>query len=522
MPLQLHDLLSKGYFPIELPPPFNTASYADAIVNNYSTSLIRRFQTTPRFSMMCVHNLVRSGGLRRNLSIPNPKHFFLLADHIVNNWTNHLSAAQFSPFSLTKPVTGNPIRAISPEFDLSERTLKIAELRTNGKFILKADITRFFPSIYTHSIPWAIMGKPQAKAAHLNGTLRNTWQDQTDTFARSINNNQTIGIPIGPDTSRLIAEIILSRIDLELANKFKKLKGMRFIDDYEFSFINRSDAENVLSFLQHLLNEFELALNSSKTSIIELPYTFEPLWTSKIRTYRFRAAGITGQKNDLSAYFDMVYDFMRKLPDEGILKYAIGRLKSESIRKDNWKFFQNILCQCIVVEPACLPQVCEQIIKYKNRNFPITKKLWSTALNQVIFERVPLGHSSEAVWAMWLLNIINIKLSVRCTKVIAQNEDSIVSLMALGLADKGLANMTHLSLLNRYTPNAELYEKQWLLCYQMNLNNWLRGNRNNLNNDQAFSFLESNNVSFFDINTPFQPITAQSGSTSIFGGGGGY
>lgn len=521
MPLQLTDLLAKGYFPKELPPPFSTSSYAQALAGPHSSHLAPVFSTSPRFSMPCVHNLVRTGGLRRNLGIPNPKHFFRLAEHITLSWPKLIALTEASPFSLTKPIYGRGNRAISPKHELSERPVKRAELRSAGRFLLKADISRFFPSIYTHSIPWAIMSKANAKTAHALNKLKNTWPDKLDKCSQRINNNQTVGIPIGPDTSRLLAEVLLSTIDVQVADKFHDLHGMRYIDDYEFVFATRSEAEEVLSYLQHLLSDFELALNANKTAILELPDYLDSPWTSKIRVFVFRHDGVTTQKYDLTGYFDMVFDFFKHFPEEGLLKYAIARLQSEEIDPQNWPFFESILCHCVLIEPACIPQVCDQITYYSAQSFPITKDLWSDCLNRIVLERVPLGQSSEAAWAMWLMKLLDIKLSAKSAKAVGDCEDSVVGLMALGLAATGLAKFSHLTALNRFCPAAGLYEEQWLLCYQENLMGWLGPNssRTNLRNDSAFSYLETQNVSFFDINvTPPPPIR----HIWIGGGGGGY
>jgi hypothetical protein len=509
MPLQLSDLLSKGYFPKELPPPFTTTNYSQALSGPLAALPTNTFTCTPTYSPPCVHNLVRTGGLRRNLAIPNPKHFFSLARHVVANWANFIGCTSVSPFSLTKPVDGGTDRAISPEHTLSERVDFRAKLRSTHRYLLEADISRFFPSIYTHSIPWAVMGKPAAKAAHAAGTLRGTWSDMTDVFSRSMFNNQTIGIPIGPDTSLPIAEVLLSRIDIELANKFKRLEGIRYIDDYEFAFATRSEAEEVLSYLQHLLNDFELALNANKTAILDLPDPLDPPWTSKIRVFVFRDAGVTGQRNDLIAYFDMVFDFFKRYPDEGLLKYAIARLRSEDIMRENWLLFESLLNHCILIEPACIPQVCDQISYYKAKHFPIRKHLWSSCLNRIVLERVPLGQSSEAAWSMWLMKLLGVKLLAKSAKAVSEGDDSIVGLMALGLASIGLATPTHLAGLSRFSDAAGLFENQWLLCYQGNLMGWLgpRSARANLHSDPAFSYLEAQNVSFFDIGvTPPAPI----------------
>ncbi len=524
MALQLFDLLKDGYFPKELPPPFNTTEYAISVAGPSTTISSSVFLSKPMFSMFCVHNLARTGELRRNLGIPNPKHFYRLGKHLVQYWNQLETFTHASPFSLTKPKDGSSDRAIMPEHELKERILFRAKIRSNARFVLMADISRFFPSIYSHSFPWALIGKAAAKAAHNNRTLRGRWEDKIDLYSRSIANNQTIGIPIGPDTSRLLAEVILSPIDVELAKQFKHIKGIRYIDDYEFATATRFEAEEILSTLQQLLSQFELALNPNKTKIVELPYEFETHWVSRIRVFQFRNKGITGQKNDISAYFDVVFAFFKRFPGEGLMKYAIARLGSEKIKKENWSFFESTLQQCVLIEPACIPQVCDQILYYQAKHYKIDKPLWSQCLNRIVIERVPLGYSSEAAWAMWLMKILKIRLLQKSAKIVGSCEDSVVGLMGLGLAALGLTKFNYLSELNRFHSLSGLFEEQWLLCYQGNLMSWLGPNssRSNLQNDQLFSHLEANNVSFFDIGIqPPTPIR-YSRSTSYFGSSGGY
>ena len=111
MSLQLINLLQKGYFPIELPPPFNTTSFGLATTSG-ATNVLSLANTAPKFSPSCAHNLVRAGGLRRNLSIPNPKHFYKLASYVVTNWNNIELAAKKSKYSLSKPIISQSDRAI--------------------------------------------------------------------------------------------------------------------------------------------------------------------------------------------------------------------------------------------------------------------------------------------------------------------------------------------------------------------------------------------------------------------------
>ncbi len=67
---------------------------------------------------------------------------------------------------------------------------------------MKTDLSRFYQTIYTHSLPWAIHGKAQAKENKENGLYGN----KLDSCVRNTQDQQTIGLPVGPDTSFILSE----------------------------------------------------------------------------------------------------------------------------------------------------------------------------------------------------------------------------------------------------------------------------------------------------------------------------
>lgn len=521
--LTLKNLLSKGYFPRELPPAFTTGGFAKAAVGPKG-GLVSGLTSGPHFAEMCVHNMVRSGGLRRHLGLPNPVHFARLAEFVVKNWTQLQQSASRSPFSLTKPDATNAMRAISGEHDLAARTLKRVELRSRGRFVLRADINRFYPSIYTHSIPWAIHEKSNVKQAKAADDLKSLWSNNLDFHARNLNDQQTMGLPIGPDTSLLMAEVVLAAVDEELAQEIPGLRGIRFIDDYEFAVSQRSDAERVASVLQSILSKYELALNQAKTRVVELPETIEPLWTSRLRTFFFRDAGVTGQRNDLMAYFDNVFVLAKAEPDEVIFKYAIPRLNTVVVAEENWPVLQNLLSQCAQVEPACLPQICEQVLYYKDLGRPVDGTLWRDGLNHIVSERLPLGQASEALWALWLLKQLGLQMTESSEQAVDNCEDSAVALMGLGMASQGLANLAAFMRLHTFAEPSEMFGRQWLLCYEGNKQGLITppSGTDAIGVHAPFNFLRNKDVSFFDVNAaPMTPRRHEAGSGGGSGGGGG-
>jgi hypothetical protein len=400
--------------------------------------------------------------------------------------------------------------------------MRRAELRASGRFLIHVDINRFYPSIYTHSVPWAIEGKDVVKQAKAAKTLNTIWSDKLDTCVRNINDQQTVGIPIGPDSSLLLAECILAAVDQELITAIPGLRGIRFIDDYEFVVNQRSEAEQVISALQSILSKYELALNATKTEIIELPHPIDPLWTSRLRTFVFRNAGIRGQLTDLTAYFDNAFKLAKEAPNDGILKYAISRLSAVDVAEDNWQFFQYLLSQCVRGEPACLPQVCDQIFYYITiEGRTVDTNVWEVCLGRTILERLPLGQASEALWALWMMRHLGIPMSCAVETVVDASEDYPVALMALSMANNGLGNPTSFTRLHTFAEASELFGRHWLLCYEGNRQGWLipTSGVNALGTQSQFAFLRSQNVSFFDTNATPQILYRHEPTSGGVGGG---
>ena len=147
--------------------------------------------------------------------------------------------------------------------------------------MFKFDISKCFDSIYTHSISWALNNKDYVK----NNIEKdvNTFPGRFDKFMQNTNYGETNGIIIGPEFSRIFAELILQQIDKEIEQVLKR-KGLthkidyeiyRYVDDF-FVFYNEEKAkEEVLDNYKILLKEYKMSLNDSKTKLYEKPLITE-------------------------------------------------------------------------------------------------------------------------------------------------------------------------------------------------------------------------------------------------------
>lgn len=148
-------------------------------------------------------------------------------------------------------------------------------------YLFKFDISKCFDSIYTHSISWALLDKEVVKKYLADS--KQTFGNKFDALMQKLNYNETNGIVIGPEFSRIFAELILQEIDDRVKQELK-LAGLhykrdyeifRYVDDY-FVFYNDEVAKDkILSTFRLGLREFKLSLNDSKTIQYKKPIITE-------------------------------------------------------------------------------------------------------------------------------------------------------------------------------------------------------------------------------------------------------
>ena len=147
--------------------------------------------------------------------------------------------------------------------------------------LFKVDISKCFDSIYTHSISWAVYNKEIIKE-NLTGS-KSTFPGQFDALMQCINYGETNGIVIGPEFSRIFAEIILQQVDknvIEILKSktlfFKKdYEIYRYVDDFFIFYNNEQCLEILLKVLKLELTKYNFFLNEGKSKLYEKPLITE-------------------------------------------------------------------------------------------------------------------------------------------------------------------------------------------------------------------------------------------------------
>ncbi len=146
--------------------------------------------------------------------------------------------------------------------------------------LVTLDISKCFDSIYTHSLQWALQGREVVKEKMKESDR--TFAGRFDKFMRQTNHSETNGIIIGPEFSRIFAELILQSVDravcLDLQNESAKLSHekdyriFRYVDDYFVFYNDEKTKESVLQTLQLKLKAYKLSLNKSKMINYDKPF----------------------------------------------------------------------------------------------------------------------------------------------------------------------------------------------------------------------------------------------------------
>ncbi len=290
----LTGLLDHGLFAEKVPPCFTTKGLA-VIVSDSMTGLLEETDENKLKDNVdkCAHDYIRYEALRdinipRHLGIPHPEAYAMQALALSKHWEEVVTHSNQPEPTISRIH----VRHIGDGsiFDMNykgneryEQQEEEIRWRTGAQFVVNADIASCFPSIYTHSIPWALHTKAEAKKSSKLTALTGNLLDKCTQNTRD---KQTNGLLIGPHASNIISEIVLTRIDTELQTKGHK-KVIRHIDDYTFYADTFEQAERFVKDLGVCLRAFEMSLNDKKTRILNLPRPSADNWILVLNRFVF-------------------------------------------------------------------------------------------------------------------------------------------------------------------------------------------------------------------------------------------
>lgn len=505
-------LLERGYLPAQLPPAFTSSSLAKknaTLQANWNPSRVARPNTRGDF-----YSIARVGHARRLITIPNPVPQVYLSNAIATYWPDLQTHLKKSRLSVSRPTMKGNARAteIMPLSELAELRLILSSA---SRYILRTDIARFFPTLYTHSIPWALHGKKDAKLNHRDRSPK-FFGNILDSLVALTQERQTIGIPIGPDTSHVISEVIATSIDLLIKSELKHWPiGYRHVDDYFMCFDTESDANNALSAVTKALREFELDINIPKTRILTVDQLRDDDWADEIRGISIDTSSKDSQRQDIQRLFSKAFELMRR--DENVLKYAVRKTQSVRILEENWELYEAYLLRCAVLSPNCLPNVVGLLTTYGSLNYALNRTRILSFCNNIIVPGARSEFHSEIVWGLWLALELKLRLSRSVTAALGNVRSGVCALVALHLRDEGLlTGSLDTALWSSFLDEAGLRGPMWMLAYEAARKQWLVPTvAGFVSNDSMFGPMDAESVSFYNEDSRIAPLIRRVLATTV-------
>lgn len=506
-------LLRRGYLPKELPPPFTSVSFASNIMpvaatwKDYADALPAKDKRQYPFPSNYVRfDMARKGHSRRMLAIPNPVNQYHLVQTLAKNWETIETQMATSAISMT-PALVTPLdsRAVPmPKLSLlAERRIKSY---ATSRATLQTDVLSFYHAIYTHAIPWALHGKRAAKRNRHDATLLG---NLLDFLIRGCQDGQTIGIPVGPDSSRIVSELILCAVEREIdpAISGRLLGGYRYVDDFFLAFGSHVDAERYLAALRGAVLNFDLQLNASKTAITAALDFNEASWPGAIASLSL-AASARDQRRDLMRFFTEVIALSKSHPDESIASYAVRTTSRVLIQRENWDLYEPFLLRVARENSSCLDAVVKILCTYAAAGYTVGSAV-NDFVERMIEDHAPYNHHYEVAWVLWLCRSLEIKLGEHATALVARIENSICACLTLMLRSRRL--LSGRGAVSDWTGTVDtdsLRGEHWMLVYEAGIRkSWLvPGAREAVQADPQFRAMRDAGVSFFDNTTTNLPL----------------
>lgn len=349
-------LLGHGLFSEKLPPVFSSEGFF-----HYCITQSPIFPDKPHAYVF--YESMRNINVPRQLGIPDPMAYQLLCKCIADNWSQlqtYIRKKTQGQRYIVSRIHLRKMNGTKSLFQMNYGNWKMdgtpePDLLIGSRYIVRADISTCFPSIYTHSIPWALVGKEIAK----KNRKITEWFNQIDHCLQYCKNGETHGVLIGPHASNLIGEIILTSIDFELTGTWNYIRN---IDDYSCFVKTYEEAKLFLTDLSSALRKYDLAINHKKTEISILPMAMTEQWVRQVgNPQSFFKNGIMDYIG-VRSYLDSAIEVMqRNKENSAILNYAIKALPAEKMSANAIDYCVKTVFHLCLIYPYLL-QIIDEFV----------------------------------------------------------------------------------------------------------------------------------------------------------------
>lgn len=483
----LDGLLQHNFLPMqkehreEMPPMFSSRGFSRETAKALAR-VPKRSKDWPGYDSV-EYRLNRYDGAARLCLIPHPRPYAELALCIHENWPK-LEYIVGNASSQIRPRQHRDGRILVMDYERAyERSRRTLRSSFGRRFQVRADISNFFPSIYSHALCWAAVGLTESKKRRAE---RDAWFNRLDACFRHVSRDETNGVAIGPATSNIAAEMILARIDEKL--RAKKFWFTRFIDDYTAHCRSEEQAQEFIRTLSDELMAYRLALNIRKTEVSRLPVPIKPDWIVELGSLLQPGTSVVSSHEAL-LFLDGALELSRKVPDGSVLKYAVRTLTRRGLEDRAALDVLRYVINLSFHHPILIPLLGE-IVDVAG---PTRSPRYGRELERLAKESATYRRSDGLAWSLYLMHRFGLTPSKKIVDATLASRDC-VALLVLFLSDDSTAQ-AEVVRFAKGLPRDDHYEldRYWLLSYEL----FARG-QGRLPGalDPSFSVLKKRKVSF--------------------------
>jgi hypothetical protein len=477
-------LIRTAYFPQELPPAITTKYFADFCRVNYPSLNAQKNVLLKRTTNFETFTAPRLNLSRRNFAMVHPISQAALSLQI----TEHRNAIKSL---ITKSGTSLYVTREDPlkqraflGLDFRKWDVRRTRICSEFPFVLQADISRFFYTVYTHSIPWAVIGKSKVKKWLATGKkhrLDNHWSNNFDRALQSCHSRETFGIPAGPDTSRIIAEILLAGIEKDEAilPHLKNGTAFRLLDDYFIGFDEEENAQKTLVALRSALWRFNLQLNEEKTRIVSSREIFRKNWERDGELSMLWSSDGAVQEKQIYRLLDSALEYCQEARSDLPAIRACVRFAGIQSPGANFPIILDSLFRLAREFPRCTSHVVSFLINNQSLCHGIARERTIRWIRKTLKKHFHHGHDFEVSWCFVACAVIGIKIRKEDISITGSVPNSVLLALLGLLREKGLLEVplsywpwrSHLKTMGIYSegwlPYYEAVRRKWTLDKKM-------------------------------------------------------
>lgn len=410
--------------------------------------------------------IYKNDDARRIYKMPNIYSYICLSKHLIKYKDKYIPIIERSEKSLSK-------------FFYSKSFLDNSKIRDKNRFgrryIFATDIQEFYPSIYTHSISWVLVGKEVAKEKKAIKTL---YYNELDSLIQRCQYGETHGIPMGTFASRLISEIYMCNVD----EKLKNYRYLRYVDDFEFAYNNEIEQANFYNDICKVLKDINLKVKIEKNEKDSFPFKVKDNGV-KFFTY-FNEEGLYNkpQQYQLSKIHNFINFSLtqEKKGQKGALKLMFLSIKSaieeNKLKKSTiYKTIIERLLNIVLMRPILVSYFLDLIDTIDDTSVIFyTKEVIRDNINIIeesIKMYINLGHNEELYSTLCIIYFVEIDILKEDDLLnIIKNMDDFNVILAIEIYEKkDILNWERLfNILEIKLKKSNKWEDEfWLLKYEI-------------------------------------------------------